>query len=305
MEIDNRVDEYLKRIEVDRPKNETDEEYLIKLHIGHLTHIPFETFDLNDFQQLNISPEYTFSQLVQQKRGGVCYHMNGLLAFILKSLNYNVQLIPCNVYGDDINDYVGDGNHLALYVTLNNGEKLLCDVGFSREALTPLFFRTDCIQFATNGFFRLVKTEDGLDYRVERGFLNKDDPIRLTSSSFPRTEIIHICPERIKWMISYKFPINFLEKSLKIEDFQDKCPFILHSPAVILNHCTICHIHTYKPRVGGYSIVGKKYSELVTENGIETRKQHSLSDMTSDELKKLLKEKFNLTIEREIKLIDE
>jgi arylamine N-acetyltransferase len=45
MENDTRIDEYLKRIEVNRPTNGPDKEYLIQLHIGHLTHIPFETIE--------------------------------------------------------------------------------------------------------------------------------------------------------------------------------------------------------------------------------------------------------------------
>ncbi len=72
MANDNRVDEYLKRIEVSRPINGPTEEYLNQLHIGHLTHIPFETFDLIDIKQLDISLDYIFNRFVRQSLGGVC-----------------------------------------------------------------------------------------------------------------------------------------------------------------------------------------------------------------------------------------
>jgi hypothetical protein len=45
-------------------------------------------------------------------------------------------------------------------------------------------------------FFRLTKTEDGLYYKVERGFLKEDDNISLQISSSPQTHIIDINPER-------------------------------------------------------------------------------------------------------------
>ncbi|CAF1373866.1 unnamed protein product [Rotaria sordida] len=198
MKNDNHLDQYLKRIEVNYPTNRCTQEYLNQLHVGHLTHIPFETFDLIDLKELNISPDYIFDRLVRQNRGGVCLQMNGLFTFILNKLNYNVQLIACGIYNNEIDDYFDGNTHLALFVTLDNGTKLLCDVGFSRDFLTPLYFRTDCIQFATNGFFRLIKDDDGLYYRLERGFLNENDNISLPTSSSPQTHIIDINPKRIK-----------------------------------------------------------------------------------------------------------
>jgi len=303
MDNNNRVDEYLKRIEVDRPLNGPTQEYLNLLHVGHLTHIPFETFDLIDLQQLDISPDYIFDRLVRQHRGGVCYQMNSLFTFILKNFNYNVQIIPCTVYTYEINGYNESDSYASLCVTLDNGTKLLCDVGFSRDFLTPLFFRTDCIQYATNGFFRLIKTEDGLYYQVERGYLNENDNISLPSSSSPQTHIIDINPERIKWMISYKFLIDFSERSTKFEDFKDKCSYIIHSPDIRLNHLTICRINIIKPFIGAYGIIGKEYWEWKIENGIEIRKHFPISDDDDNEFKKILKEKFNLTINRKLQLV--
>lgn len=303
MKNDTHVDEYLKRIEVNRPINGPDKEYLIRLHIGHLTHIPFETFDLIDLKQLNISPDYIFDRIVRQNRGGVCYQMNGFFSLILKSLNYNVQLIPCGVYSVDGNYFYDDHSHLSLCVTLDNGERILCDVGFSRDFLTPLFFRTDCIQYATNGFFRLTKTDDGLSYQLEKGFLNKDEKISLPSLSPAQTQIVDINPECIKWTISYRFPIDFLEKSTKLEDFQSTCSYIIQSPDIILNHCTICRIHTCQPFIGAYTIVGKEFCESKIENGMENQTRSPLSADDDQEFKKLLKEKFNLIIERKIELM--
>ena len=302
MQNHKQLDEYLKRIEVPRPTGKMDLAYLSQLHTGHLTHIPFETFDLIDLKQLNISPKYLFQRLVQQRRGGVCYQMNGLFYSALKMFDCDIRMIPCAVYNIEPNTYTEPYAHASLFLRLDTGEEYLCDVGFSRDFLTPLFFRTDCIQYATNGFFRLSRTTDGVYYQVERGFLAKDDSFSLPFSASPRTQIVDIDPEGIRWIVSYRFPIDFLEKPTQLEDFQESCPYIVHSPDIILNHCSICHIHTLKDHVGACGILGKEYREWKFENGVEVHQSSPISG--GNELKKLLKEKFGLTIERTIELVD-
>jgi len=304
MRFQMEIDEYLKRIEVEQPKNGATKEYLNQLHIGHLTHIPFETFDLIDLKQLNISIDHVFERIVRQNRGGVCYQMNGLFAYILGKLGYHVQYVPCGVYMLDKKIYHSIHSHVSLCVTLENDEKMLCDVGFSRDYLTPLYFRTDCVQFALDGFFRLIKSEDGKFYHLERGFLETNQSISLPSPSTRSTHIVDIDPEKIKWVGSYRFPINFDELNLKLEDFESACSSTLHSPDVRLNHLTICRIEVFEPFIGARGIIGKTYSEWTFENGIETRTDMQLSDDNQDELKKILKEKFHLDIDRTIHLVE-
>ena len=298
--MDSDLVEYLQRIELARPTHGPDEDYLIQLHIGHLTHIPFETFDLIDLKQLNITPDYVFERIVRQRRGGVCYQMNGLFSSMLRKVGYHVQLIPCNVYDIENDAYLHARSHLSLLVTLDNNERFLCDVGFSRDFLTPLFFRMDCVQFASNGFFRLSRTSDGLFYQVERGFLPETDPEPIASM---RTRIVDIDPQRIHWIVSYRFPFDFTDKPIAVDYFEDTCPFIVNSPKVILNHCSICRIHTVTPSVGACGIFGRELHTWVINNGVETRQHHPI-DQNDASLKQLLNETFNLTIDRSITLVD-
>jgi len=302
MENDSQLYEYLKRIKVPRPTDGPNEDYLIQLHIGHLTCIPFEAFDLIDTKELNISLDYVFDRIVRQHRGGVCYQMNGLFAAVLKQLNYIVQLIPCSVYNLETNSYLDPKSHAAILVTLNNNVQLLCDVGFSRNFLTPLFFRTDCVQYGTNGFYRLTIIDKGSRYKLERGYINSDDEFSLPSSLWPRTQIVDIDPERIKWIISYSFAADFFTKTTRLDDFKETCPYIVHSPEVILNYCTICFIQTFKPVVGSHGIIGKEYWRWTCINGKETRENHLISPI---ELEELLRTIFHLpTIGRKIELVD-
>uniref|UniRef100_A0AC34F2T2 Arylamine N-acetyltransferase n=1 Tax=Panagrolaimus sp. ES5 TaxID=591445 RepID=A0AC34F2T2_9BILA len=300
------VDEYLKRLEINLP-DKVDKEYLDSLHIAHCTHIPFETFDLIDLKELNISPKYIFNRLIQQKRGG----LNGSFEKLLKNLKYNVQMIPCCVFNITTHAFGNCDDHLALLVTFDDGTKYMCDAGFSRNFLTPLIFETDCIQFATTGFFRLTKTDNEIYYQLERGYLidanDGNDKIVLPSMSKPETCIVDIDPNRIKWTISYRFPINFAEKTTKLEDFQDATDHVIHSPDCILNQLSLCRIEAFKPPfIGAYGIVGKEFVEYSVKNGIESKNHFPIStdENNDDELKKILKEKFNLQIDRKLVLRD-
>ena len=301
MESDSQLDEYLQRIEVPRPTGKLDIDYLTQLQIGHLTHVPFETFDLIDLKLLDISRKHVFERIVRQHRGGVCYQMNGIFESALKKLGFDVRMIPCAVYNVETDTFTEPYAHLSLFVRLETGEEYLCDAGFSRDFLTPLFFRTDCIQYATNGFFRLSRTSDGLYYLLERGFLSRDDSYPIPFSTSPRTFVVDIDPDRIRWTGSYRFSVDFLEKPTQIEDFQGACPYIVHSPNVILNHCSICRIATAKNNIGTFGIVGKNYYEWKVENGVERRQSFPIS--SADELKALMKEKFGLKIDRTIELV--
>ena len=298
------VDEYLKRIEINRPTNGPDKDYLNRLHIAHLTHIPFETFDLIDLKQLDISLEESFNRMVRQQRGGVCCQMNGLFAWILRNLNYHVRLIPCTIFSLTTHCYQNVSAHVCLFVRLENDEQILCDVGSARDYLTPLFFRTDSIQYTGNGFFRIVTIDDGLYYQLEKGVFKQEQSISLPCVSPPRTHVVDIDPELIKWVTSYRFPVNFFERSIEIDDFKSACPFVLHSPSVILNHCSICHIHIRQASfIGAYSLMGKEFSEITYRNGVAHRTISSLADINDEELKELLKEKFDILIERKLELV--
>jgi arylamine N-acetyltransferase len=304
MATDANVDEYLTRIGIEQSMVVTNENNLIRLHVHHLTHIPFETFDLIDIKQLTITLDHIFQRLVRDKRGGVCYQMNGLFQSILVQLGYHVRAIACAVYNEKQDFYMNPYSHMSLYVKLSNDNEYLCDVGFSRDFLTPLYFRTDCIQYATNGFFRLCRTNDGKYYQLERGFLNVNDEYMLPVSDTLRTHVVDIASERLRWFVSYRFSIDFMETSIELGDFQGTCSYITHSPEVILNRQTICHRHTLMPHVGAYGIVGKSFWLWYIEHGIEHRQKIPICH-DNDRLKMLLKEKFDLVIERSIELVDQ
>lgn len=296
------IDEYLERIELEAAKDKIDLDYLTRIHVAHLTHIPFETFDMTDLKQLNIDEDNIFQELVRNRRGGVCFQMNGLLMSVLKGLGCDVKLISCRVFKPDLDAYRDRDSHVALLVTLEDKTEYLCDVGFTREFLTPIRFQLDSIQFSNNAIFRLVRTEDQRFYQLERGSFKEYLPNVLTSSNPLRTETIDIDPNFIDWNRCYRFSVDFRDENLILNDFQDAAQFALYSPMISLNYTTVCHIYKIGPRVEEFGIVGRKYYRSYLENGKEIRHESMLDNLDDEQLKRLLVDTFSLAMDRKIQL---
>ncbi len=125
---------YLQRINYEgglEPKLET----LSKLHRAHLLAIPYENFDIHLGRRLELGEQHFYNKLVLQKRGGWCYEMNGLFAWVLRELGFEVQLLAGAVRSstENVNEV---GNHLVLLVQLE--QPYLADVGLGDGFLEPL-----------------------------------------------------------------------------------------------------------------------------------------------------------------------
>ncbi|KAI8579377.1 hypothetical protein K450DRAFT_242950 [Umbelopsis ramanniana AG] len=130
---EEQVTEYLKRLQI-RSKPSPTLEGLKLLCIQHLKCIPFENFSLHFTEQRPSIPsllqENIFNKIVQRKRGGYCFELNGLFAALLKSLGFSITNGSARVYFES-NGAPGytDEQHHIIVVNLD-GESWLADVGF-------------------------------------------------------------------------------------------------------------------------------------------------------------------------------
>lgn len=125
---------YLKRIGHDRdvrPNLAT----LRSLHRAHVTSIPFENLDVQLGLVPSLEPEAIFEKLVECRRGGWCYEMNGLFGAALERIGFAVTRVSCGVMRQDGGDEKM-GTHLALLVDCEG--PWLCDLGFGGSLLEPL-----------------------------------------------------------------------------------------------------------------------------------------------------------------------
>jgi N-hydroxyarylamine O-acetyltransferase len=105
------------------------------LHRAHLLAIPYENLDIHLGRRITLDPEATFAKLVEERRGGWCFEMNGLFGRVLETLGFEVRYLSGAV-GRATGGWRAQGNHLVLMVRLDRA--WIADVGFGDGFLTPL-----------------------------------------------------------------------------------------------------------------------------------------------------------------------
>jgi N-hydroxyarylamine O-acetyltransferase len=171
---DKQIDAYLERIAAARP-DELDQGALRDLHRAHLLAVPFENLSLHLSEPVSLEPDDVFDKIVNRRRGGFCYELNGAFAQLLQGLGAEVQFLAGRVYGDGQLGPLFD--HLALAVVPADGSgPWLADVGFGSHSIGPLLLQESDEQQDDAGVFRVVPTDDGdvdvlkdgrADYRLE------------------------------------------------------------------------------------------------------------------------------------------
>ena len=126
MTTNQKMNAYLQRIGVTGPVK-PDYETLCTLQLNHLLHVPYENVDIVRDIPLSLEVDAIYDKVVTRGRGGYCFELNALFAWLLRNLGYQVK------------DYMGRflinetvlppmRRHRILGVTID-GEMYLADVG--------------------------------------------------------------------------------------------------------------------------------------------------------------------------------
>ena len=83
------VDAYLERIGYEGPREPTIET-LTGLHRAHMLSVPFENLDIHLGRRLVLDRPVNFAKIVDHRRGGWCYELNGLFGWLLEQLGFRV-----------------------------------------------------------------------------------------------------------------------------------------------------------------------------------------------------------------------
>lgn len=130
----SRLDAYLDRIGYSAPVR-VDRQTLFGLHRAHLLGISYENLDIHLGRTLTLDVDAIFDKIVTRRRGGWCYEMNGLFAWALREIGFDVSLLAGTVGRADSGSSA-EGNHLLMSVALD--QAYLADVGFGNGFLDPL-----------------------------------------------------------------------------------------------------------------------------------------------------------------------
>jgi len=106
---------YLRRLGLDAEPPSVDA--LQRLHRRHAERVPYETMWIHAGETWGIDPLDSVVRIALQGRGGYCYHLNGALGELLRSLGYAVSGHVGGVHGPQGPDAESAGNHLVLTVS--------------------------------------------------------------------------------------------------------------------------------------------------------------------------------------------
>lgn len=223
---------YLRRIAVSPPVT-ADAAGLRMLHRAHQLSVPFENLSIHLSEPISLGEDDLVGKVVQERRGGFCYELNGAFALLLEALGGRVERVAARVYGGG---QLGPPfDHLALVVRLADGSgPWLADVGFGSHSVYPLLLDSRSEQDDPAGRFLLADAADG-DLEV----LRDGEP---------------------------QYRIELRERSLA--DFVPTCWWQQTSPTSHFTEGTICSRLTEAGRI---SISGRTL--IRTSNGSRTEQQ--------------------------------
>lgn len=140
--LDDEVrDAYLARLGL--PPEPPSVAALCRLAQRQVERVPYETLWIQAGEAWDIDPHESARRIALESRGGYCYHLNGALGLLLRSLGYRVHGHVGGVHGPDGPTAGERGNHLVLTVDqlpteANPGGSWYVDTGLGDALYDPL-----------------------------------------------------------------------------------------------------------------------------------------------------------------------
>jgi N-hydroxyarylamine O-acetyltransferase len=130
------------------------------LHQAHVLSVPFENLSIHYGQPIILEDRALYDKIVRRRRGGFCYELNGLFAWLLRQLGFTVTLLSARVAQPD-GDFSPEFDHLALQIHDVDGIDWLADVGFGDSFRLPLQLKPDTKQDGGDGFTYWLSVDAG------------------------------------------------------------------------------------------------------------------------------------------------
>jgi N-hydroxyarylamine O-acetyltransferase len=201
---------YLQRFGYDGPLTPSAET-LRALQAAHLLTVPFENLDIHLHNSITLNEDALFAKIVNRRRGGFCYELNGLFAQLLRRLGFEVDLLAAAVAVDN-GAFGPERDHLTLLVRLS--DPWLVDVGFGDSFREPLALNESNLSHQHGDDFRFRR--DGETWTLLRRRLGGP------------------------WEPQYRFTLQ----PHHLNDFEEMCHFQQTSPDSIFTRRRICSLAT-------------------------------------------------------------
>lgn len=250
------IQAYLNRIQY-RGSLEPNLQNLSALQKTHMQTVPFENLSIHYKQPILLNEQALYNKIVNQYRGGFCYEVNGLFAWLLRGLGYNVELLAAGV-SNGSGGFGPEFDHMTLLVHLE--EDYLVDVGFGDSFQEPLRVN-----------FRGEQRQGGITYQLSA----EGEALVLSKQN--------IMDENPNLQPQYRFMLI----PHQMKEYEGMCHYHQTSPDTPFTQKRICSRATEN---GRYSLSDLKL--IVTETG---RKEERI--LTSeDEFEAALKDYFGIDL---------
>jgi len=220
------IRDYLKRINY-QGSLEPTLPTLQALHEAHLLTVPFENLSIHYGQPIILQEEALFNKIVDRRRGGFCYELNGLFAWLLRQLGFQVTLLSAGV-ANATGSFGPEFDHLTLLVHQLSSADWLADVGFGESFRQPLRFEADLEH----------KEADGQVYRLHK---NDDDRAIKTKRDYWMLQQL----SDTQWKAHYRFTLQ----PRTLSDFTEMCSYQQTSPESHFTKQRICSLATPTGRI--------------------------------------------------------
>ncbi|GKS56499.1 N-hydroxyarylamine O-acetyltransferase [Nitrospira sp.] len=196
-----------------RPSADT----LRALHVAHTMTVPFENLDIHVGRPISLEPSILYDKIVGAHRGGYCFELNGLFAWLLDSLGFAVDHLAARVLlGDTI---IRPRSHRVLLVSLSN-QRWIADVGFGGNGLiAPIALSPSQMDVQGMERFRLIRTAEH-EYHLEWGLDERWQGL-------------------YRFRLESQFPVDYVHANY----------FLSHSPDSIFTRTRICTKPTTEGRL--------------------------------------------------------
>lgn len=258
---------YLERIAegIDRAAAPTAEN-LRRLHRAHLYAVPFENLDIHLGRPIVLDEQQLYEKIVTRRRGGFCYELNGMFAWLLEQLSYRVRRLSAGVARAD-GSFGPDFDHLTLWVECPADPKpsvrWLADVGFGAGFLEPLSLDSPAEQADGMSAFRITPCVGLETDASERRVLEQRD-------------------SNGAWQPQYRFSLE----PRRLDEFAAMCLYHQTSPQSSFTRQRVCTRATPSGRI---TLDDTRF--IVTANGKRTER----SVKTPEEYRTLLQREFGIS----------
>ena len=232
------INAYLNRINY-HGSLEPTAETLRDLQVAHLLAVPFENLSIHSGEPIVLNDESLFEKVVQRRRGGFCYELNGLFAALLRSLGFKVEMLSAGV-ANPRGEFGPDFDHMTLMVELE--QRWLADVGFGDSFREPLLLDERGVQKQNEREYQIVAEDH---HRMLRQRESGGD-----------------------WVVQYRFTLQ----PHVYADYAEMCHFHQTSPESHFTKAPLCSLATDDGRItlgGGHFITTTRTgdrSEIAVSN---------------------------------------